>query len=181
MPRMRIRGFTLVELMVTIAIVAILAAIAFPSFQATIRSNRLATSSNELLATIALARSEALRSARGAGICPSEDGATCSADWNDGWIVWLEAAGGTPGAFNAGADDIVRRIESPTGLVVELQDSAGDALDAVAFDARGRPVAAGMPVSWSIMPDECPEGDPLVRGIGLTFVGQAKISRGNCP
>ena len=35
-----VRGFTLIELMVAIAIVAILAAIAFPSFQYTIRSNR---------------------------------------------------------------------------------------------------------------------------------------------
>ena len=42
------KGFTLVELMVTIAVVAILATIAFPSFQSTLRSNRIATAGNEM-------------------------------------------------------------------------------------------------------------------------------------
>lgn len=57
----RQNGFTLVELMVTVAVLAILSTIAYPSFQSTIRSNRVATTTNELIASLALARSEAIK------------------------------------------------------------------------------------------------------------------------
>ncbi len=70
----RADGFTLVELMVTVAMLAILSAIAFPSFQSTLRSNRVATATNEMIAAIALARSEAVRNNRGSSICASSDG-----------------------------------------------------------------------------------------------------------
>ena len=61
----RQNGFTLVELMVTVAVLAILSTIAYPSFQSTIRSNRVATTTNELIASLALARSEAIKNTHG--------------------------------------------------------------------------------------------------------------------
>ncbi|WP_181179257.1 GspH/FimT family pseudopilin [Methylibium rhizosphaerae] len=68
-------GFTLVELIVTVAVFAILASIAIPSFQATMQRNRLATTANELLAGIQAARSEALRSNQTVRFC------TTAANW----------------------------------------------------------------------------------------------------
>src|SRR5687767_9439407 len=92
MRRSRASGFSLIELMVTIAIVAILLALGLPSFEGSMRSNRVATTTNEMLASLALARSEAIRSSRESRICASADGSTCGAglDWNAGWIIAMD-------------------------------------------------------------------------------------------
>lgn len=82
------RGFTLIELVITVAIVAILAAIALPSFARVIASNRVASGVNEFISAVNLARTEAVRRGRPAGVCASEDGGTCSGDWDDGYLVY---------------------------------------------------------------------------------------------
>lgn len=89
------RGFTLAELMVTLAILAILSALAAPSFQDMIARNRLSVSSNELLVALQTARSEATRLARNVVVCPSTTGNSCAGgtSWHGGWIVFVEEAG----------------------------------------------------------------------------------------
>ena len=61
MPASKQDGITLIELMVTIAVIAILATIAVPSFQEIIKRNQVAAQTNELIALIHLARNEAIR------------------------------------------------------------------------------------------------------------------------
>ena len=89
---MRSSGFTLVELMVTVAVLAILSAIAIPSFTSLINSNRLVTQANELVAAVEGARSEAIRYNQRVYVCSSSDGSSCSgaSTWN-GWLVFLDA------------------------------------------------------------------------------------------
>lgn len=82
-------GFSLIELMVTIAIVAILIALAAPSFTALINRNRLSGQANELVASLQLARMEAVRRNARVSMCKTTDGATCSGvagPWG-GWLV----------------------------------------------------------------------------------------------
>lgn len=82
-------GFSIVELMVVLAIAAILATVAAPSFNSTMRNNQLATQANELVSTLQLARSEAVKRAQRVTICVSSDQATCTgANWASGWIVF---------------------------------------------------------------------------------------------
>lgn len=177
----RCRGVTLVELLVTIAVLAILVTIGFPSFQSSLRSNRVASANNELIASLSLARSEAVRSVRGGGICASSDGATCTGDWADGWIVWQDAVGGVAAAFDDGTDVVVRHVNAHPNLAIRLENSSGDEFEVLGFDTRGRPVAASMPVAWRLTPEKCPEGREFVRVVQVTLVGQTKSLKGQCP
>ncbi len=86
---LRASGFTMVELMVTIAILAILAAIAFPSFTSLINSNRLAGASNELIGAFQFARGEAIRRNRTITFCKSADGDACAGAGAGAWTGWV--------------------------------------------------------------------------------------------
>jgi len=170
-------GFSLIELLVTIAIVAILLAVAFPSFEGSMRSNRLATTTNELLASVSLARTEAIKNTRGAGICASADGLACGDDWNEGWLVWADEGTTGFGAFGAG-DTVVRFVDAHPRLVLEVAEGDGTALERIAFDYRGRPSVAA---DFNLQPDTCPSGQELVRELKLNASGQMVNHREACP
>ncbi|MFK8053548.1 MAG: GspH/FimT family pseudopilin [Woeseiaceae bacterium] len=91
----RTRGFTLFELMITIAVAAVIAGFAVPSFVNIVRANRIVTDNNELVSALALARSEAIRSGLRTTVCRSADQATCAANggWEQGWIVFTDPTG----------------------------------------------------------------------------------------
>jgi type IV fimbrial biogenesis protein FimT len=98
----RAAGFTLLELLITMAIATILLTIAIPSFQYVTNSNRIAGEVNGLLGDLQYARSEAIKEGQYVSVCASSDGQTCSAspDWQGGWIVFVNPANNptvTPG------------------------------------------------------------------------------------
>lgn len=167
----RPNGFTLVELMVTIAVVAILATIAFPGFQSTIRSNRVATAGNELIASLSLARSEAIRGTRGGAVCASKAGTSCDgASWVDGWMVWEDRNGN--GTFDSG-EPVLRYSQARPGL----QGTSGQPLS-VSFDSRGRSRAAAA-VDLTLRPEKC--GDqPLQRTLRISPTGQVRLQKESC-
>jgi type IV fimbrial biogenesis protein FimT len=82
-------GFTLIEMMVTIAIAALLFAIGVPMFRNASLGARLSAAANNLLASVQLARSEAIKRNVPVSLCASSDGATCAGGggWEQGWIV----------------------------------------------------------------------------------------------
>jgi type IV fimbrial biogenesis protein FimT len=87
--RSRQRGFTLIELMVTITILAILLAVAVPSFDGIRLSNRLTSYATDLVAGSQLARTEAIKRNAPVTMCVSANGTSCSTSggWETGWIV----------------------------------------------------------------------------------------------
>lgn len=84
------QGFTLIELMVTVSIAAILLGIAIPNFTSTITSNRLTTNANELVSALNLARSEAVK--RGQQVVIRKTGT----NWENGWQVFVDIDRDTP-------------------------------------------------------------------------------------
>ncbi len=80
-------GFTLIELIIAIALLAIFVGLALPSFFTAIQNNRITGQANELLTAFQLGRTEALKRNRPVVVCASDDGEECQGDWTDGWLV----------------------------------------------------------------------------------------------
>jgi type IV fimbrial biogenesis protein FimT len=96
----RTRAFTLYELLITLALVAILVTIGLPSFSVLAAKSRQTAEINALFHAFHQARKESVMRHRVVSLCPSQDGQTCarSRDWSGGWLLFFDPAGtGWPG------------------------------------------------------------------------------------
>lgn len=117
MSQRRQSGVTLIELLVTISIAAILMAIAVPGFQDFFRRNRLDSAASDFMATLNYARSEAIRRGVLVSVCKSSNGTSCSGDWQQGWIVFTNP--NNDDSVDTGSDEILRVHETlPNGITM---------------------------------------------------------------
>lgn len=100
----RTRGFTLIELMIVVAVVAILVVVGVPALRDTLIRSRLSGEVQEFYGTLALARSEAIKRGLPVSICKSNNGTGCTVGsaWRDGWIVFVNNNNDNPAAVDAG-------------------------------------------------------------------------------
>lgn len=122
-------GFNIIEMMVTLAVIAVLVAFATPSAQNLITSNKVATNTNEMITAFNLARIEAIKNGRGSGICASSNGTSCGDNWSAGYIVWEDT--NEDGAFNAD-ERVIRVAGGQNGFISEATE------DIILFDYKGR-------------------------------------------
>ena len=109
-------GFTLIELMVVVALVAILQTLAAPAFSSMVNSMRLSTAVNSLFSSLLLARSEAIKRNARAVVCKSVTGDACvtSGGWEQGWIVFHDANNNA--AVDAGEVLLLRQQALPSSI-----------------------------------------------------------------
>lgn len=139
------RGFTILELMIGLTLVAILLGLAVPSFREFTRNNRVTAAQNDLVTSLNLARSEALRRNRAVSVCASSDGASCAsaADWEMGWMAFTDR--GTAGTLDS--DDQLLQFWPGPGNDIDIE-SAGSAF--VRYGATGMVDApATVEVAWT--------------------------------
>ena len=106
-------GFSLIELLLTTALISIVTAIGVPSMSDFIKNDRLSTQINTLVGHLSLARSQAVTLAQPVSVCASSDLATCSSDdWANGWLVYVDAD--SSGDFSTG-DELLRVHEALPG------------------------------------------------------------------
>jgi type IV fimbrial biogenesis protein FimT len=128
------KGFTLTEMMVVTAIVAILLGIAIPSYKYLTTSYRMSAEINNLVGDLQYARAEALREGNGVTVCISSDGANCTggANWGRGWIVFSDL---NSNATVDGANERVLKFQSAfTGTT---PDTFNSGVAAVTFNREG--------------------------------------------
>lgn len=128
-------GFTLIELIVVMAIVGVVASLAYPSFQETIRLNRIQSQTTRLMSTLMVTRSEAAKTNKPATVCKSADGATCtdSGNWDQGWIVYRDS--NANGDFDAG--EPVIRVENAVPDTVTVRALEATFADSVTYEPDG--------------------------------------------
>lgn len=148
----RYGGFTLLELMVTLAVAAILIGIAVPSFQEISLSSKLRSTANNLSAAAILARSEAIKRNQPTSLCASSTGSSCGGDWKQGWIVLSDSGtvihreGAVPNGFEVITTPSSLTFQpdgvgatSATFIVCRSSPSVGGQERQVAISATGRP------------------------------------------
>jgi type IV fimbrial biogenesis protein FimT len=138
------QGFTLIELVVTVAMAAIILAMGVPSFQETIRNNQLTSNANEFIAALNLTRSEAVKRGVRVVLCKSSDQANCTGagGYDQGWVVFVDADND---ATIDAPGDIVRVFEGlKTGLTLAVAGApTNDIDDYVAYLPQGMAQSIG--------------------------------------
>jgi len=159
-------GFTLTELMVTVAILAVVLSVAVPGFGSLVRQNRAQTQSGLLLNALNLARSESIKRGGQVRVTSLNNG-----NWHAGWRIWVDRNGNT--SFENG--ELIRVFPALSGGA-----TLTSAVNEVIFNAQGRldSVAAGATAEFAYsMPSlECRDE----RIISVNATGRAAVSRKEC-
>lgn len=182
-------GFTLIEMIITLAIAAILLAVAVPSLRESMQKNRTTAASNELTGSMNVARSESVKRGTRVVVCKSANNADCvtsnAAGYEQGWIIFVDS---NNDAVRDAGEAILRVHEAVGGGVTMI--GAGNDLDQyISYMPEGRALvkASATPQTGSIAVSACDtvaaENKNLMRvtNMQLKYSGRLSMSKGVCP
>ena len=127
------RGFTMIELLITLSIAAIMLTVAIPNFQSFLLNSRLSSQTNEFVLALASAKSEAVKRGTSVTVCSRATDTSCagSTTWDNGWLVFVDNDGG--GTVNGA--DVVLQVRSR--LEIEGSNTLRTTLQRVTFQNTG--------------------------------------------
>lgn len=139
-------GFTLVELLVAIALLSVLIGIGAPNFQLVVSETKQVTLYNKVSSTLRFARSEAIKRSSAVSVCARASDITCGSDWSNGMLVFLDSAKNGARLVYDGTDSTIRPVRLPRTDITMAASALlpGDtatpaATTIIRFDERGRP------------------------------------------
>ena len=166
-------GFTLFELLMTVALAAIIFTIGLPSFSNTLARSRQHIEINAIFHAIHLARKESIRRREVMSLCASSDGRTCSngTDWSPGWLLFNNTDGDSPPQVDPGeaivrshrVDETVRITANRRAFTLRATYRRATNGTFVVCERNGRIPARGLVVSYTGRPRvaaERPDGTP---------------------
>lgn len=166
--RVRGTGFSIIEAMATLAVLAILLGMAIPSFREFIINYRTSTQTNNLLADLAFARTEAVKFARPMQVIADAGG------WGAGWIVGADI--NNDGSVS-GPDEVFRQQGAAAeGTIMKGQNAGGTAITTVVFAPTGEKTTPATNVEFAVCrPDR---NAAKSRAVRITAVGRAQAQQG---
>ncbi|MCC4116825.1 GspH/FimT family pseudopilin [Aromatoleum toluclasticum] len=168
-------GYSLVELMMVLAVLGVLSAIAAPSFARLLAETRVRDASSDLFAAVIQTRSEAMKRHGRVVLCKSDDSTRCAEDigWDRGWIVFAD----DNESGQRDADEAVLRTGEPRigRVAISGDGSVGNYVSYVA-SGRTQHLTSGAWQAGTLT--VCSEG--IARQIIINRVGRPRIARVSC-
>jgi type IV fimbrial biogenesis protein FimT len=170
-------GFTLIEMMMVITIIGLLVAVGVPMFSDAMLSSRVSSYSNNVLASVYTARSEAMKRNTAVTLCTSANGTTCATTggWQQGWIVLA------PDPEDATATVVLQHQQAiPSGYSVVARNAANALLYTMSF----QPTGVGATQATIKVCRESPSAGKQERLVTVSATGKPSVTRtelGVCP
>ncbi|GAD02490.1 GspH/FimT family pseudopilin [Agarivorans albus] len=142
------KGFTLLELMIAVAILVIVMVVAVPSLQGFMQDNKQKVTRDLLANSLLVAQQEAIRNNLSTYVCPTSSGTTCANAWgaNKGWLVYLDTA--RNGALTA-ESQIIASYPSPKSAQIKYTNSSSAGRTTAQFFPTGHALAGTLKVCAS--------------------------------
>ncbi len=170
-------GFTLIELMVAMTLLIITMTIAIPSMQSTIQNNRAISVTNDLVASLNLARSEAIKRGVSVSICPASDQnfTACGSNWNNGWLIFVNPDENNVFA-NSAAEPLIR-VQQVTGQGLSI--SSAPAVTQATYNSAGFAAAGTGNLNFSLTASNCTGNH--ARNVAISVTGRITTTQTACP
>ncbi len=174
------QGWTMLDLIVSMGIAAILTMIAAPNFDHYRRSNEVYSDRKNINSAIMAARYEAVARNKTVTICPSKNTTSCSSDWKDGWLVFQDDGAGSGTARDGllnGDESILKAVTyhgNSNFSVIDITD-ADNQLVYLSFNEYGRPAVSGKQTNRPVLVTVCDGSNDAKYARGLMLIGTGRV------